>query len=285
MPLWYNNVWLGYIDTRKCRNKKAPFFYDLNHSPIYVDDFCRQTGLKRNTWRQSISVEKPDGEIVPALPLISPPNPTAVNAANSQVRRRPTASARRERAARHVVRQEVLPAAANYFSGLFSIARPPSQEARDAALEAAAYLAEVDAREAARQEEARQEEARAAAHVAEGRRASVYLAEAGAREAARQEAARPVRPVARPAPAVTLDISEREMYLISLADTADHPKSAAGEEKVCVICHEALIGGQRLAATGCGHVFCAGCIGMSLRHKDVCPTCRVVEPTVTLLYI
>ena len=240
MPLWYNNVWLGYIDTRKCRNKKAPFFYDLNHSPIYVDDFCRQTGLKRNTWRQSISVEKPDGEIVPALPLISPPNPTAVNAANSQVRRRPTASARRERAARHVVRQEVLPAAANYFSGLFSIARPPSQEARDAALEAAAYLAEVDARQAARQEAVRQEPS----------------------------------------------ISAREMHLINLADTAALPTSAASdEERVCVICHEGLLCGQRLAATGCGHVFCAGCISMGLRHKDECPTCRTAEPSVTLLYI
>ena len=76
------------------------------------------------------------------------------------------------------------------------------------------------------------------------------------------------------------------MHLISLADAADLPKSAAvDEEKVCVICHEALMGGQRLAATGCGHVFCAGCIGMSLRHNDACPTCRVVEPTVTMIYI
>jgi rubrerythrin len=132
-----------------------------------------------------------------------------------------------------------------YFSGLFSIARPPSQEAR----EAEAYLAEVTAREAA-----------------------AYLAEVDAREAARQEAAHAAN-------------SAREMHLISLADAADLPKSAAVEEKVCVICHEALVGGQRLAATGCGHVFCAGCISMGLRHKDVCPTCRTKKPTVTVLYI
>ena len=246
LPLWYNNVWLGYIDTRKCRNKKAPFFYDIDHKPIYVDDFCRQTGLRRTTWRQSICVETPDGEIIPALPLIVQPNPAATSDTERQVRRRPTASARRERA-------PVLPAPqarqtpVEYFSGLFSIARPPSQEAREAAREAAAaYLTEVDAREAARQ------------------------------EAARQAAARQARP--------EQDISAREMHLISLADIAENSPDAR-EEKVCVICHEALMGGQRLAATGCGHVFCAGCIGMSLRHNDACPTCRVVEPTVTLLYI
>ena len=64
MPLWLNNTWLGYIDVKKCRAKKAPFFFDLNHRPIYVDHFCSLTGLKRNTWRQSIRVEKPDGEII-----------------------------------------------------------------------------------------------------------------------------------------------------------------------------------------------------------------------------
>jgi hypothetical protein len=134
---------------------------------------------------------------------------------------------------------------------LFSIARPPSQEAREAAHEAAAaYLAEVDAREAARQEAARQEATR--------------------QEATRQEPS----------------ISAREMHLITLADTAALPTSAASdEERVCVICHEGLLCGQRLAATGCGHVFCAGCISMGLRHKDECPTCRTKEPTVTLLYI
>jgi hypothetical protein len=104
------------------------------------------------------------------------------------------------------------------------------------------------------------------------------LAEVDAREAARQEAAHAANSAQ--------DISAREMHLISLADAADLPKSAAvDEEKVCVICHEALMGGQRLAATGCGHVFCAGCIGMSLRHRDVCPTCRTEEPDVTVLYI
>lgn len=265
LPLWYNNVWLGYIDTRKCRNKKAPFFYDIDHNPIYVDDFCRQTGLRRTTWRQSICVETPDGEIIPALPLIVQPNQAATSDTERQVRRRPTASARRERA-------PVLPAPparqtpVEYFSGLFSIARPPSQEAREAV---AAYLAEVDAREAARQEAVRQEEARAAAYMTGARRAAVAE---GIQTATR------VRPT-------TQDISAREMHLISLADAADLPKSAAVEDKICVICHEALMGGQRLAATGCGHVFCTGCIGMSLRHNDACPTCRVVEPTVTLLYI
>jgi hypothetical protein len=57
------------------------------------------------------------------------------------------------------------------------------------------------------------------------------------------------------------------------------------KEKMCVICHEDLAAGQRLAATGCGHVFCAGCINTSLRHSDACPTCRTKEPTVTVLYI
>ena len=75
MPLWLNNTWLGYIDVKKCRAKKAPFFFDLNHRPIYVDHFCSLTGLKRNTWRQSIRVEKPDGEIISALPLITLPDP------------------------------------------------------------------------------------------------------------------------------------------------------------------------------------------------------------------
>lgn len=241
LPLWYNNVWLGYIDIKKCRAKKAPFFYDLNHSPIYVDDFCRQAGLRRTTWRQSICVEKPDGDIVPALPLITPAAPATTSDTDRQVRRRPTASARRERAARPAPTAAARPAAVQYFSGLFSIARPPSQEAREAAHEAAAaYLAEVDAREAARQEAARQEPS----------------------------------------------ISAREMHLITLADTAALPTSAASdEERVCVICHEGLLCGQRLAATGCGHVFCAGCISMGLRHKDICPVCRTAEPSVTLLYI
>lgn len=252
LPLWYNNVWLGYIDTRKCRNKKAPFFYDINHSPIYVDDFCRQTGLRRTTWRQSISVEKPDGEIVPALPLITQPNQTATSVTERQVRRRPTASA-----------PEPAPQArqtpVEYFSGLFSIARPPSQEAREAAREAAAaYLAEVDAREAARQE---------AAHAA---------ATARDAEEARQAAARQARP--------EQDISAREMHLISLADIAEN-SSGAREDKICVICHEDLMSGRRLAATECGHVFCAGCISRSLRHKDVCPTCRKHQPNVTALFI
>jgi len=240
LPLWYNHVWLGYLNIKKCRSKQAPFIFDLNHAPIYVDDFCRQTGLKRTTWRQSIHVEKTDGDIVPALPLITPPN--ILHSPVRQGRGRPTASARRARAAPTTT--QAAPPAVNYFSGLFSIARPPSQEAREAAHEAAAaYLAEVDAREAAR-----------IAHEA--------------REA-----------VAEPA------ISSREMHLISLADTAGQPISASLEEKVCVICHEALMGGQRLAATGCGHVFCAGCISMSLRHRDFCPTCRTRKPTVTVLYI
>jgi hypothetical protein len=238
-PLWYNNVWLGYIDTRKCRNKKAPFFYDIDHNPIYVDDFCRQTGLKRTTWRQSICVEKPDGEVIPAFSLIAPPNMynpqrSAANNANRQVRRRPAPPAAPP------ARQTPV----EYFSGLFSIARPPSQEAREAAREAAAvYLAEVDAREAARQE---------TAHAANSAQ----------------------------------DISARERHLISLADAADLPMSAAGdEEKICVICHEALMSGRRLAATECGHVFCAGCISMGLRHKDECPACRKHQPNVTALFI
>jgi hypothetical protein len=98
----------------------------------------------------------------------------------------------------------------------------------------------------------------------------------------------PQAPATRPAhpAAVEPSISAREMHLITLADTAALPTSAASdEEKVCVICHEGLLGGQRLAATGCGHVFCAGCISMGLRHKDICPMCRSEEPTVTLLYI
>ena len=273
MPLWLNNTWLGYIDVKKCRAKKAPFFFDLNHRPIYVDHFCSLTRLKRNTWRQSISVEKPDGEIVPALPLITPPNPlhSPARDTNRQVRRRPTASARRERAARQTPPAPVAPT--NYFGTVFSMMRPPPQEARQEATRAsAAYLEEVDAR---------QEEARAAAYMTEARRAAVAE---GIRTATRvRPQARATRPAARPAAS---SISAREMHLITLADTAGRAASAtSGEEKVCVICHEALMGGQRLAATGCGHVFCAGCIGMSLRHGDACPTCRTKEPTVTVLYI
>lgn len=247
LPLWYNHVWLGYLNIKKCRSKQAPFIFDLNHAPIYVDDFCRQTGLKRTTWRQSIRVEKTDGDIVPALPFITPPN--ILHSPVRQGRRRPTASARRARAARAAptttqAAPPVRSTGVNYFSGLFSIARPPSREAREAAHEAAAaYLAEVDAREAAR-----------------------------------------IAQEARP-PAAEPTISSREMHLISLADTAGRPTSATREEKVCVICHEALMGGQRLAATGCGHVFCTGCISMSLRHRDFCPTCRTRKPTVIALYI
>jgi hypothetical protein len=79
------------------------------------------------------------------------------------------------------------------------------------------------------------------------------------------------------------------LALVALAEFAAHPaRSAASEvdeEKVCVICHEDLTAGQRLAATDCGHVFCVGCISMSLIHSDACPTCRTEQPTVTVLYI
>ena len=229
-PLWLNNTCLGYIDVKKCRAKKAPFFFDLNHRPIYVDQFCSLTRLKRTTWRQSISVEKPDGEIVPALPLITQPNQTATSDTERQVRRRPTAYTRP--APEPAPEPARSTGVVEYFSGLFSIARPPSQEAREAAREAAAaYLAEVDA-----------------------------------------------RPAARPA--------ARKKHLKTLADIADLPvSSTSDEEKVCVICYQDLMSGRRLAATECGHVFCTGCISMSLKHNDICPVCRTKEPSVTVLYI
>ena len=72
MRLWHDDKWLGYINVKSCRVKKAPFLFDHDHYPIYVDDFCRQTGLKRGTWRHAIRVQRPDGVIVPALPMITP---------------------------------------------------------------------------------------------------------------------------------------------------------------------------------------------------------------------
>lgn len=232
LPLWFNHAQLGYIDIKRCLTSRSPFLFDLGHAPIKVGDFCRQTGLKRGTWRQAIRVEK-DGDIVPAGPLITPPNPL-----HSPVRRRPAAPP-----APVTVRPAAPVAAlASYAGTAFSIARPLSQAAREAALEAAAaYLADVDALEAARL------------------------------EAARLEA--------------PTDASSREMELLALEDLAENASDTRDEEKSCVICHEDLMAGQRLAATGCGHVFCAGCISRSLRYKDDCPTCRYHQPTVTAIYI
>jgi hypothetical protein len=239
LPLWYNHVWLGYIDIKRCRTSRAPFFFDLNHNPIYVDEFCRQTGLKRNTWRQNIRVEKPDGDIVPALPLITPPNslhspprraPRPAPANPPAAPARPALPAARRREIQEARRSE----SDGYFAGLFSIARPASQEAREAATRAAAaYLAEVDSRQAA-------------ARGTSGARA---------------------------------------LALVALSELAARPAVEVDEEKICVICHEDLKAGQRLAATDCGHVFCIGCISASLGHNDACPTCRTKEPVVTPLYI
>ena len=217
LPLWFNHAQMGYINTRKCLTGRSPFLFDLDHNPVYVDDFCRQTGLRRTTWRESIRVEK-DGEIISALPLITPPDPL-----HSPVRRRPAPITRPASAA-----------PTNYFGSLFSIARPPPQEARqEATRAAAAYLEEVDARQAA----------------ARG----------------------------------TSD--DRALELVRLAEIAARPATTEVEEKTCVICYEELTAGQRLAATNCGHVFCVGCISMSLIHSDACPTCRTEQPTVTVLYI
>jgi hypothetical protein len=215
LPLWYNHVSSGYIDIMKCNKKQSPFLFDLEFKPLKVDDFCRQSGLKRNTWRKFIHVEK-DGSIVPALPLIAP---------------------------------------------------IPEQESAALARMAAARAA----RETRMAAEARANAARSA------RAAEAWTARLAARAAPPQAAACPI---------AVDSISARERQLISLADTAVLPMSAAGdEEKVCVICHEDLMSGRRLAATGCGHVFCTGCISMSLRHNDICPVCRTKEPSVTVLYI
>jgi len=197
---------------------------------MYVDDFCRQTGLRRTTWRESIRVEK-DGEIVPALPLITPPDPL-----HSPVRRRPAPITPPTPPANNFLGLFSIarPPPTNYLLGLSSIARPPPQEARqEATRAAAAYLEEVDARQAA----------------ARG----------------------------------TTD--DRALELVRLAELAARPAAAEVEEKTCVICYEELTAGQRLAATNCGHVFCVGCISMSLIHSDACPTCRTEQPTVTVLYI
>lgn len=205
LPLWFHHAHLGYINIKRCLTSRAPFLFDLDHNPIYVDDFCRQTGLKRTTWRESIRVEK-DGEIVSALPLITPPDPL-----HSPVRRIPVAR-----------RAEIpAPPPVNYFRTTFSMMRPPP----------ASYTA-------------------APANQARG----------------------------------TTD--DRALELVALAELAARPAAAeVDEEKVCVICHEELATGQRLAATNCGHVFCVGCISMSLIHSDACPTCRTEQPIVTVLYI
>ena len=207
LPMWFNHAQLGYINIRKCLTGRSPFLFDLDHNPMYVDDFCRQTGLKRTTWRESIHVEK-DGEIVPALPLITPPNPL-----HSPVRRLP------------VARREAPPPTpappVNYFGTMFSMMRPPP----------ASYQA-----------------------------APAAPAERGATD-------------------------DRALELVRLAELAARPAAAEVEEKTCVICYEELTAGQRLAATNCGHVFCVGCISMSLIHSDACPTCRTEQPGVTVLYI
>lgn len=208
LPLWFNHVHLGYINIRRCLTSRAPFFFDLDHNPIYVDDFCRQTGLKRNTWRESIRVEK-DGEIVSAIPLITHP-------LHSPVRRIPVARRRGIQEARRV--EAPAPPPVNYFGTTFSMMRPPP----------ASYTA---------------------------------------------------------APAARGTTDDRALALVALAEIAARPAAAEVEEKTCVICYEELTAGQRLAATNCGHVFCVGCISMSLIHSDACPTCRTEQPTVTVLYI
>ena len=70
----------------------------------------------------------------------------------------------------------------------------------------------------------------------------------------------------------------RSLEIAALADL--QPANVS----LCVVCHEDLKGGQRLVATNCGHVFCAGCISRALAHKDQCPTCRKAQPAVTALY-
>jgi hypothetical protein len=51
LPMWFNHVKLGYINIGRCLTSRSPFLFDLDHNPnpIYVDDFCRQTGLRRTT--------------------------------------------------------------------------------------------------------------------------------------------------------------------------------------------------------------------------------------------
>ena len=195
LRLWYDDVCLGYLNVRKCRNKQSPFIYDLNHNPIYVDDFCRQTGLRRTTWRESIRVEK-DGEIVSALPLLAPTPGHTANAAR-----------------------------------------------------------------------------RAAAQAARQAQQALLDAEWAARHAAAQAA----RPAAARAAA------SRSSELVALEELAAAPAPGGGGD-MCVVCHEMLRGGQRLAATSCGHVFCVGCISRSLGHRDQCPTCRKAKPAVIPLY-
>jgi hypothetical protein len=96
----------------------------------------------------------------------------------------------------------------------------------------------------------------------------------------------PASYIAAPAaPAARGTTDDRALALVALAELAARPAAAEVEEKTCVICYEELTAGQRLAATNCGHVFCVGCISMSLTHSDACPTCRTEQPGVTVLYI
>ena len=217
LPMWFNHAHLGYINIRKCLTGRSPFLFDLDHNPVYVDDFCRQTGLRRTTWRESIRVEK-DGEIISALPLITPPDPL-----HSPVRRLPVARRREIQEARRDTQAEnPVPALASYFGTTFSIIRPAP--------------------------------------------ASFTTA-----------------PAAAPTAHGTSD--DRALELVRLAEIAARPAAEEVEEKTCVICYEELMACRRLAATNCGHVFCVGCISMSLIHSDACPTCRTEQPTVTMLYI
>ena len=208
--MWLNHAHLGYINIRRCMTSRAPFFFDLDHNPIYVDDFCRQTGLKRTTWRESIRVEK-DGEIVSAIPLITPPDPL-----HSPVRRIPVARRRETQEARRA--EAPAPPPVNYFGTTFSMMRPPP----------ASYTA---------------------------------------------------------APAARGTTDDRALELVALAELAARPVPDRGDDKICAICHEELTAGQRLAATNCGHVFCVGCISMSLIRNDACPTCRTEQPIATVIYI
>jgi len=226
---------------RRCPCGKQPSFNVPGKKPIccsecktdfMIDVKNKSCPCGKQPRRESIRVEK-DGEIISALPLITPPDPL-----HSPVRRRlapishpaPTTPADNFSGLFSIAR----PPPTNYFLGLSSTARPPPQEARqEATRAAAAYLEEVDARQAATRG----------------------------------------------------TTNDRALELVRLAELAARPAAAEAEEKTCVICYEELAAGQRLAATNCGHVFCVGCISMSLIHSDACPTCRTEQPIVTVLYI
>lgn len=70
------------------------------------------------------------------------------------------------------------------------------------------------------------------------------------------------------APLQTAPPTDEEVIDLTGDDDTDEE-----EPRPCAICFRSMMS-ARLAAGGCGHVFCKGCLEDSLVRVPECPTCR-----------